>query len=206
MLLSMRQVGDSTSNGVHFSQESCGEGADRSSLDLFGQQMELLQALVKANSTAKLVVVLIHGRPATFGGPAQPPSAAAGGGKGALFPGEAADEYYVGCFADGNGNGQPGARLLPANGPGADNNISSWTGFEGCLRFCHEQGFVFAGVEDGHECYCGNRAPPSSRKENLTNTHCTKPCAPSTASGWASPPGYTCGGGWFLDLYVAPFF
>ena len=32
-----------------------------------GQQMALLNALVAANSSAKLVVVLIHGRPQTFG-------------------------------------------------------------------------------------------------------------------------------------------
>jgi len=42
-------------------QESCGEGAGRQTLDVFGQQMELLDALVASNSTAKLIVVLIHG-------------------------------------------------------------------------------------------------------------------------------------------------
>ena len=60
-------VGDSTASSEGFTRESCGEGADRQSLDLFGQQMALLNALVAANSSAKLVVVLIHGRPQTFG-------------------------------------------------------------------------------------------------------------------------------------------
>tara|TARA_B110001452_G_scaffold56973_1_gene44188 strand:+ start:76 stop:2610 length:2535 start_codon:yes stop_codon:yes gene_type:complete len=60
-------VGDSTATSAGFTHESCGEGADRQSLDLFGQQMALLNALVAANSSAKLVVVLIHGRPQTFG-------------------------------------------------------------------------------------------------------------------------------------------
>ena len=74
-------VGDSTANsnaagspaglpgepGGTFGKESCGEGADRNSLDLFGQQMELLEQLVNSNSSAKLVLVLIHGRQTTFG-------------------------------------------------------------------------------------------------------------------------------------------
>lgn len=60
-------IGDSTANSAGFSRESCGEGADRQSLDVFGQQMELLEALAASNSTSKLIVVLIHGRPATFG-------------------------------------------------------------------------------------------------------------------------------------------
>jgi beta-glucosidase len=60
-------VGDSTANSAGFSHESCGEGADRSSLDLFGQQMQLLEALAASNATTPLIVVLIHGRPVTFG-------------------------------------------------------------------------------------------------------------------------------------------
>eukprot|EP01051_Picozoa_sp_SAG22_P004739 SAG22_NODE_262_length_13373_cov_11.716965_1_plen_695_part_00 len=60
-------VGDSSGGSVGFGHESCGEGSDRHSLDLFGQQMALIDALVAANSSSKLVVVLIHGRPQTFG-------------------------------------------------------------------------------------------------------------------------------------------
>jgi beta-glucosidase len=74
-------VGDSTANsnaagsptglpgepGGTFGKESCGEGADRNTLDLYGQQMGLLQQLASSNSSSKLVVVLIHGRQTTFG-------------------------------------------------------------------------------------------------------------------------------------------
>ena len=60
-------VGDSSAGSAGFAHETCGEGADRHSLDLYGQQLELLTALAGANATAKLIVVLIHGRPVTFG-------------------------------------------------------------------------------------------------------------------------------------------
>lgn len=51
-------VGDSLS--------SCGEWGDRDNLDLPGSQMQLLDALASSVATP-IVVVLIHGRPATFG-------------------------------------------------------------------------------------------------------------------------------------------
>ena len=48
------------------SVNTCGEGMDRDSLDLPGGQMELLAALAALNKP--LVVVLVNGRTATFGG------------------------------------------------------------------------------------------------------------------------------------------
>ena len=64
----MLVVGDNTNAGAGFGRSTCGENADRNALDLFGQQMELLRALAAANETqTQLVVVLVHGRPATFG-------------------------------------------------------------------------------------------------------------------------------------------
>jgi hypothetical protein len=63
----LQVVGDSTANSAGFGSESCGETADTNGLDLYGQQMELLAALVGSNSTAKLIVVLVHGHPVTFG-------------------------------------------------------------------------------------------------------------------------------------------
>jgi len=61
-------VGDSTANSMGFSSESCGEMADRANLDVPGPQYDLLAALSNASSkTSRLVVVMIHGRPVTFG-------------------------------------------------------------------------------------------------------------------------------------------
>lgn len=48
-------------------QSTCAEGVDRRSLDLPGGQLALLQALA-SQTTTPLVVVLLNGRPATFGG------------------------------------------------------------------------------------------------------------------------------------------
>lgn len=48
------------------SLQTCGEWEDRDSLDLPGGQLQLLQALVE-QSTAPVIVVLIHGRAASFG-------------------------------------------------------------------------------------------------------------------------------------------
>eukprot|EP00040_Diaphanoeca_grandis_P033970 m.208984 g.208984 ORF g.208984 m.208984 type:complete len:796 (-) comp33026_c0_seq6:102-2489(-) len=60
-------VGDSTALSTSFGQESCGEMADRANLDVAGPQYELLDALTNASSKSKLIVVMIHGRPVTFG-------------------------------------------------------------------------------------------------------------------------------------------
>ena len=46
---------------------TCGEWADRDSLDLPGGQLALLEALVANASSTPVVVVLIHGRAASFG-------------------------------------------------------------------------------------------------------------------------------------------
>jgi beta-xylosidase len=44
---------------------SCGEGADRASIDLAGVQLDLLQAVLATGTPT--IVVLVHGRPVSFG-------------------------------------------------------------------------------------------------------------------------------------------
>ena len=57
-------VGD-TAEGVGYDgSASCGEGADRPSLDLPGVQLDLLDAVLKTGTPT--IVILVHGRPATF--------------------------------------------------------------------------------------------------------------------------------------------
>lgn len=55
-------VGDTGNGGG-----TCGEGVDADTLDLPGSQLALLAALVANASATPLIVVLVHGRPATFG-------------------------------------------------------------------------------------------------------------------------------------------
>jgi len=63
---------------------SCGESDDRMELDLLGNQLDLLEAVL-ATGTPTLTV-LIHGRPATFGG--SPNAKWGGGSNGVLDQGE----------------------------------------------------------------------------------------------------------------------
>ena len=51
------------------SLHTCGEWDDRSDLDLPGGQLDLLQAVVngKKNTKSKIIVVVVGGRPSTFG-------------------------------------------------------------------------------------------------------------------------------------------
>ena len=56
-------------------------------------------------------------------------------------------------------------RLLPKNAvPGYDlgGPFPSLTPAK-CIEACEDQGFLFAGVQTGHECWCGNDAPPEDR-------------------------------------------
>ena len=62
---------------------SCGESDDRMELDLIGNQLDLLEAVLKTGTPT--LTVLIHGRPVTFGG--SPNSKWAGGSNGLLSMG-----------------------------------------------------------------------------------------------------------------------
>ena len=57
--------------GTHHETGTCGEHFDRDSLDPVGAQLPLLRAVLAAAHAAqpprKVVVVLVHGRPVTFG-------------------------------------------------------------------------------------------------------------------------------------------
>jgi beta-glucosidase len=58
-------LGDGGESVGYDSSVSCGEGADRPSLDLPGVQLDLLAAVIATGKPA--IVVLNHGRPVTFG-------------------------------------------------------------------------------------------------------------------------------------------
>ena len=58
-------VGDSAEGVGYDGGASCGEGADRPSLDLAGVQLDLLDAIIRTG--VPTVVVLVHGRPVSFG-------------------------------------------------------------------------------------------------------------------------------------------
>jgi len=75
-------LGDGGEAVGYDSSVSCGEGADRPSLDLPGAQLALLAAVLDTGTPT--IVVVVHGRPFTFGTDYGGSAVSAFGGKGAL--------------------------------------------------------------------------------------------------------------------------
>ena len=89
------------------------------------------------------------------------------------------------CVRDGS------ARLLPTNAvPGFPYSVPSITPTK-CIEACDDKGFLFAGVQFGHECWCGNDAPPHDRI--VAKEECNVSC-----SGDSS---LKCGGVWRMNVY-----
>ena len=60
-----------------------------------------------------------------------------------------------------------------------------------CLQACQENGFIFAGVEAGHECFCGNDEPTGDKI--APDGDCSHNC-----NGDSS---LKCGGAWRLSVF-----
>ena len=61
---------------------------------------------------------------------------------------------------------------------------------ENCIQFCSNDGYAFAGVENGDRCFCGNN-PPSQNP--IPDSECDMKC-----SGDQTRP---CGGYWEINIY-----
>merc|ERR1712038_1762123 len=78
-------------------------------------------------------------------------------------------------------------RLLPTNaGPGYGTNTPAR-----CMEACDDQGFLFARVQHGHECWCGNDAPPQDRIVDMKE--CVHSCSGDST--------LKCGGVWRMNVY-----
>ncbi|KAI1075790.1 WSC domain-containing protein [Whalleya microplaca] len=64
---------------------------------------------------------------------------------------------------------------------------------EGCKEFCN--GFVYLGLENGNECYCGNRLPDSSFLISMSS--CDFPCTGNETE--------LCGGFWSVNIIELRF-
>merc|ERR1712001_755089 len=60
-----------------------------------------------------------------------------------------------------------------------------------CIEACDDQGFLFAGVQFGHECWCGNDAPPQDRI--VAMEQCNVSCSGDSA--------LKCGAVWRMNVY-----
>jgi len=70
---------------------------------------------------------------------------------------------YLGCFSDAFGD-----RDLPQYFPSFTMHPAQ------CMSTCHSEGFKFAGLQDGKECWCGNNAP---RHQKVAESQCRKKCS-----------------------------
>lgn len=73
----------------------------------------------------------------------------------------------VGCIAEGtNGRALTGATTT------SPNMTANW-----CAKFCQSHNFVYAGVEYGDECYCGNSFSNGVSAATVGWEECNIPCA-----------------------------
>lgn len=63
---------------------------------------------------------------------------------------------------------------------------------ERCLAACEVEGYCLAGLEYGHECWCGNVVRGEVRP--VPDSYCNFPCS--------GDPGETCGGYGYMGLYI----
>ncbi|KAL2857598.1 hypothetical protein BJX68DRAFT_263161 [Aspergillus pseudodeflectus] len=94
------------------------------------------------------------------------------------------DFEWVGCTQDNVG----GQRVLT----GSSGGISDMTPAK-CVEKCVADGYTFAGVENSHECYCGNGVAEDKMPMVTPMGNCLRPCAGDSLQN--------CGGYGFIGLY-----
>ncbi|KAJ7624338.1 hypothetical protein DFH06DRAFT_1305196, partial [Mycena polygramma] len=92
---------------------------------------------------------------------------------------------YLGCYSD-----NVSARTL--NGYGEIDTGPFRNSAENCQATCLARGFVYAGVEDGSQCFCGLSIGSGGTIQD--EGHCQMPCSGGVG---------TCGGAPYLGIYKA---
>lgn len=64
---------------------------------------------------------------------------------------------------------------------------------EHCINFCTAEGYVFAGVQNGPQCFCGNMFPKDPPHPKVSEDDCNTPCRGN--------PSQMCGGFWRMNVY-----
>lgn len=75
---------------------------------------------------------------------------------------------------------------------GGPSTTSSSLTADNCINSCNTQGYKFAGMEAGNECYCANSIGSGGVKQS-SDSACATPCTGNSAQ--------TCGGAWLLTIY-----
>ncbi|KAJ5974962.1 hypothetical protein N7481_008669 [Penicillium waksmanii] len=87
----------------------------------------------------------------------------------------------LGCYSDSTSNRALNTSVLV---PGHT--------VEACQSACEDAGFLYAGLEYGTQCFCGNAIMNSA--SSIDSSHCNVPCAQSASE--------ICGGSNAISLYV----
>lgn len=91
---------------------------------------------------------------------------------------------WIGCMPDNQG----GKRVLNGANTGEENLT-----VESCLRFCGDEGFSIAGLENSNECFCGDSLTDGLKPTAMPMGKCLSPCAGDSSEN--------CGGFGYIGLY-----
>jgi hypothetical protein len=108
----------------------------------------------------------------------EPPESAGPSDAGQRAEAGDAGPMYLGCFSDSSQN-----RDLPYKA-----YDSVYSTVDSCVAACTYYGYLYAGLQDGIQCFCGN-----SYGSHGTSGNCTVPCAGNSAE--------TCGGAYANSVY-----
>lgn len=102
---------------------------------------------------------------------------------------------YIGCFIDG-----------PTRAMGNNQILSSTLTVSQCKSYCSNKQFMYAGLENGNECYCSNDMTTNNSGSGgfggtiwnkVTQEQCSATCQGDSSN--------TCGGPWLLDVYSSGY-
>ena len=119
-------------------------------------------------------------------GSAMGSSAGSSSGSSAGSPMAASPRRYMGCFKD---QGDPGG-LTGRDMFGYLYRDQAMT-IDKCISLCQQKGFIFAGMQSGTQCFCGQIFGRFG-----TSNNCNMRCPGST--------GEICGGTWANSVYKTP--
>ncbi|CAG8644440.1 553_t:CDS:2, partial [Ambispora gerdemannii] len=97
------------------------------------------------------------------------------------------DPRYQGCFQDG-----PSCRTLNGTTPQVENSMT----IDDCINICNQNSFKYAGLEDGHQCFCGNDYTVNGQASGAPNEQCSTSCVGNNSQ--------ICGGPFALSIYKVP--
>ena len=61
---------------------------------------------------------------------------------------------------------------------------------EKCQKFCFDKSYLYSGVQNTNQCFCGNEIEPEILKPS---SECNKPCTGDSSQ--------ICGGAWRMNIY-----